>query len=145
MHPYPHHYAVSAHGGPTASVEVNSAGLPPIHTSPPPQFDGPEGVWSPETLLCAAIADCFILTFRGVARAARFEWQALECEVEGILERADGVLRFTRFVTHAVLTVPATADVEMAKALLERAEHSCLVSNSVNGARVLQVDVKCGG
>jgi organic hydroperoxide reductase OsmC/OhrA len=91
MHPYPHTYVVCARGGATGSVEVSSTGLHPIQTSPPPQFDGPPGVWSPETLLCAAIADCLILTFRGMSRAARFEWRTLDCRVEGVLERVDGI------------------------------------------------------
>jgi organic hydroperoxide reductase OsmC/OhrA len=31
------------------------------------QLGGPGGQWSPETLLVAAAAECFILTFRAVA------------------------------------------------------------------------------
>jgi organic hydroperoxide reductase OsmC/OhrA len=123
------------------SVAVASAALPIIETAPPPEFDGPEGVWSPETLLCAAVADCFILTFRGVSRAARFEWVKLECRVEGTLERVDGISQFTRYATHAVLTVPAGTDVARARSLLERAEHACLVSNSLRGTRTLEAEV----
>ena len=40
------------------------------------------------TLLIAAVADCFILTFRAVARASRFEWISLGCTVDGVLDRA---------------------------------------------------------
>lgn len=141
MHPYPHTYVVSAQGSATGSVEVRSAGLPPIQTSPPPQFDGPEGVWSPETLLCAAIADCLILTFRGLSRAARFDWHSLECRVEGTLERLDGVSQFTRYTVHAHLAVPDGTDVAKARSLVERAEHSCLVSNSLRGSRTLELRI----
>ena len=86
----------SARGSAAGTVQVSSEGLPSVDTAPPPQFDRPGGLWSPETLLIAAIADCFILTFRGVARAARLEWIALEVQVTGTLERADAVTRFTR-------------------------------------------------
>ena len=62
MHPYPHQYRASATGKPAGAVTVTSPQLPDIETAPPPEFDGPGGVWSPESLLCAAVADCFILT-----------------------------------------------------------------------------------
>lgn len=78
MKALPHLYRVAAHGSVAGTVRVTSPELPPMATAPPPEFDGPGGAWSPETLLVAAIADCFILTFRGVSRAARFDWEELE-------------------------------------------------------------------
>lgn len=141
MHPYPHVYEVTAAGSGEGTVVVASPGLPDLATAPPPQFDGPGGFWSPENLLCAAVADCFMLTFRGFARAARFDWVQLQCRVEGTLEKAEGVTRFTRFVTNAVLTVATGSDQQKARNLLERAEHGCLVSNSLQGTRTLNVQI----
>ena len=40
-------------------------------------------------------------------------------------------MRFTRFDTHAKLHVHAGADIERAKKLLEKAEATCLVANSL--------------
>jgi organic hydroperoxide reductase OsmC/OhrA len=142
LHPYPHTYHVSANGAAEGYVTLTSSNLPRIESAPPPQFDGPEGVWSPETLLCAAIADCFILTFRGLSRAARFEWLTLECRVAGTLERSNGAAHFTRYVIVVVLSVAEGTDVDKARALLERSEHSCLVSNSLRGERKLEITVK---
>lgn len=141
MHPYPHSYLASASGESTGLVEVNSPQLPSLETAAPPQFDGPTGLWSPETLLCASLADCFILTFRAVARAAKFGWLRLECRVEGVLERVAQRSEFTRFTTIATLTVPAGADAAKAHELLERSEKGCLVANSVRGARALKVEI----
>jgi peroxiredoxin-like protein len=141
MHPYPHVYKVSAAGENSGNVTVSSPRLPALQTAPPAEFDGPGDRWSPETLLCAAIADCFILTFRGISRAAKFEWVSLECEVEGTLERAEGTTHFTRYITRAVLKVPSGTDEQRARQLLERAEHSCLVSNSLRGERQLETRV----
>ena len=56
----------------------------------------------------ASIAGCFILTFRGVSRAAHVEWETLEAHVEGTLERVAGATQFTRYLTRAVLTVSRT-------------------------------------
>lgn len=141
MHPYPHVYRASAAGGSSGIVAVDSPALPGIQAAPPPEFDGPGGLWSPETLLCAAVANCYILTFRAVSRAAKFDWQSLECRVEGTLERVGNQARFTRFATFATLTVAAGADAGRARALLERAEASCLVSNSLSGTRTLGTEV----
>ena len=142
MKPYPHVYSVSADASATGAVSVTSPGLPAIETAPPPEFDGPGGVWSPETLLVAAIADCFILTFRGVSRAARFEWISLEAHVDGSLERESGVTQFVRYTTRATLTVAPNTDHAKATELLERSEKACLVANSLRGARTLEVHVR---
>jgi organic hydroperoxide reductase OsmC/OhrA len=120
---------------------VNSPQLPRLESAPPPEFDGPGGLWSPETLLCASAADCFILTFRALSRAPHLEWLRLECRVEGVLERVERVSQFTRFTTYAHLTVPAGTDVAQARESLERAEHACLIANSLRGARTLEAQV----
>lgn len=137
MHPYPHTYEASAEGAPTDLVKVTSPGLPTVDTTPPPQFDGPEGTWSPETLLCASVADCLILTFRAVARASKLEWHRIDCRTVGTLEKVEGGSRFTRFVSHVTLHVPAGTDCARAKLLLEKSEHGCLVANSLTGTREL--------
>ena len=141
MKPYPHTYRAKAHGSATGVIPVSSLGLPDINTAPPAQFDGPGDLWSPESLLVAAIADCFILTFRGVSRASAFAWTALDCQVDGILERISGTSRFTQFTTTATLTVPAGADHAKAEELLERAEKMCLVANSLLGRRSVELRV----
>jgi len=142
MKPYPHTYSVSASASAIGVVTVVSPGLPAIETAPPPEFDGPGGVWSPETLLVAAIADCFILTFRGVSRAAHFDWISLEAHVDGTLERDAGVTQFVRYTTRALLTVPPNTEHAKARELLERAEKVCLVANSLRGTRALEVQVR---
>ena len=57
MHRYPHLYVVAASGRPSGVVPVTEAGEPELATAAPPQFDGPEGYWSPETLLTTSVAN----------------------------------------------------------------------------------------
>jgi organic hydroperoxide reductase OsmC/OhrA len=140
MQPYPHTYEATATAAPAGIATVASPGLGTLHTAPPAQFGGPGDRWSPETMLVASIADCFVLTFRAVARAAAFQWLGVECRVAGVLERVDGVTRFSRFVTHATLTVPEGADEAVAHELLERAER-CLIANSLSGSRRLEAQI----
>ncbi len=145
MHPYPHVYEAAARGEPAGVVPVTTPSAPEVATTPPPQFDGPEGYWSPETMLVAALANCFILTFRAVSRGSRFEWLHLDCKVVGVLEKVGGVTQFSKFDTHATLTVPPGADAAKAALLLEKSEHACLIANSVRGARTLKTQVVTSG
>ena len=144
MHPYPHLYAVQATATPEGDVPVAATGLPTLQTAPPAEFDGPGDRWSPETLLCAAVADCFVLSFRAVARASRLDWTGLECRVEGKLDRVEGRTFFTALTVHASLEVPAGTDQERATKLLEKAEHVCLISNSLVAQRQLVPTVHVG-
>ncbi len=92
--------------------------------------------------MVGAIADCFVLTFRAVARASKFDWGHLSCRVEGTLERKDGATQFTRVATHAILSVDAAADRATAQRLLEKAERGCLIANSLKAERVLTTDIQ---
>ncbi|HEX4267943.1 MAG TPA: OsmC family protein [Steroidobacteraceae bacterium] len=141
MKPHPRKFTASANARAIGSVMISGPALPPIKTAPPPEFDGPGGSWSPEMLLCAAAADCFILTFRGIARAAHFNWVALDCRVEGVLDHAGDTTRFTRFATVARLTIPPGADPARARFLLGRAMHACVITNSLRGEPSLSTEI----
>jgi organic hydroperoxide reductase OsmC/OhrA len=131
MEPYPHHYAVDVSSQAAGTAVVSIAGVPPLHTAPPVQFGGRGDRWSPETLLVAAAADCFVLTFHAVAQASKLAWTALRCTAQGRVERVDGTTRFTQLALHAHLTVPPATDTARAQRLLEKAEKACLITNSL--------------
>lgn len=141
MQDLPHHYKVSATAGPEGDVELAADRLEPIPSAPPAEFGGPGDRWSPEALLVAAVADCFILTFRAIARASKVSWLSLKCEVSGTLERADGTTKFTDFVINASLDVPQDTSEEKAHRLLQKAEATCLITNSLSGATHLNAAV----
>jgi len=144
MRPYPHLYTVQASATPDGDVPVSSSGLPILTTAPPAEFDGPGDRWSPETLLCAAVADCFLLSFRGVARAQKLAWSSLRCEVEGALNRVEGKTRFTHILVKAALLVPEGTDHDKALKAMERAEHVCLITNSLLAERRIEATVGVG-
>jgi len=134
MQAFPHRYTVEASGSGAGDVELNADGLPTLRSAPPIPFDGPGDRWSPETLLVAAVGDCLILTFRAVAGASGFAWTSLECDVTGTLDRIERTTRFAAFEVRARLRVPPGTDPDRARQVLEKAERSCLISNSLNGA-----------
>lgn len=144
MHPFPHTYAATAAGGPAGSVTVESPRLTAIATAPPEEFDGPGDQWSPETLLVAAVADCFVLSFRAVAAASGFEWTSVTCVAEGTLDRVERVNRFTSMASTVTLTAPTGTSEDSARRLLEKADHVCLISNSLNADRHLEIHLELG-
>ncbi|HXV39795.1 MAG TPA: OsmC family protein [Steroidobacteraceae bacterium] len=141
MHPFPHRYQVRVRATPDAPLALGGEGLPALESLPPPQFGGPGGYWSPETMLVAAVGDCVLLTFRAIARASKFEWREASADVEGLLERFEGNSRFTQVHTRVRLVVPPGADAARARLLMEKAEKGCLVSNSLTAARHLECEV----
>jgi len=141
MQPFPHVYTAAAAARPEGTVALTSPRLPTLVTAPPAEFGGPGDLWSPETLLCAAIADCLVLSFRAIARASKLEWTAIDCRVEGVLQRAEGVSQFTEYTAFVTLEVPAATIADAAQKAIARAEQVCLVSNSLRGKRKLLANV----
>ena len=141
MHPLPHHYTVSSRATPTGDVWLTTDGVSPLSTAVPPEFDGHGGRWSPETLQVAAALDCFVLTFRGLARVTRVAWTSLECDATGKLDRVDGTMQFTNFVIRAYLKVPEGTSASDAERVLRRADQTCLIASSLKGNMHLEFDV----
>lgn len=145
MQDLPHLYRVTAAAEGAANVSLSADGLPDLETAGPPEFGGPGDVWSPETLLVGAVADCFILSFRAIARTAKLEWLTLECEAEGELDKIEKLTQFTGFKVTATLTVPPGTNEKKANTILEKAEKYCLITNSMKAeshldARVIVAD-----
>ncbi len=145
MHPFPHRYTVTAVGAAGGDVELTADSLGALQSASPREFDGPGDRWSPESLLTAAVADCFVLTFRAVARASNLRWTSLRCAATGTLDRVDRITQFTAFEVHAHLTVADGTDRDLALRALEKAERSCPIANSLKGRVQLVPEVQVAG
>lgn len=145
MQPLPHIYAATAAAARTGGVTVGAAGLPQILSAPAAQFGGPGTLWSPEALLAAAVADCFVLTFRAVSGAALFGWLSLQCRVDATLSRVDRQVQFSAFSVHATLRIAPGADASKARRLLRQAKRACLIINSLKGQQTLEIHILHGG
>jgi organic hydroperoxide reductase OsmC/OhrA len=132
MTPLPHRYHVQLTGGASGYAQLSAAGLPRLQTAPPMDYDGPGDAWSPEHLLLAAIQTCFLFTFRATARLSQFEFERVDINATGTVDRVDGVTRFTDVVLRVSLAVPPGTNHERALRVLERSEHRCLVAASVS-------------
>lgn len=138
MHPFPHHYRAEAGATQTGIIQLRADSAPALDTAAPPEFDGPPGYWSPETLLVGSVADCYILTFRAVARASKLQWEHLAVDVEGVLDRVEGMTRFVRFTIKPRLQIASGVSQTLARTVLDKAERSCLVTNSLSADCTLE-------
>ena len=145
MQDLPHRYTATAQADPIENVAINSANLPQLASAPPPEFGGPGDQWSPEHLLAASVADCFILTFRAIAKASKLEWTDIQTTAEGVLDREDRVISFTAFTVKASLTLPNDADRDKAQRLLEKSEAACMITNSLKADVHLETEIHVGG
>ena len=141
MQDLPHHYKVTAAGSPESNLSTTADNLPTIVTAAPAGFGGPGDQWSPEDLMIAAVANCTVLSFKAIARFSKLEWVSIECESEGLLEKIDRKMLFTKVTTKARLMVTSQEDVAKAEKLLIKAEESCLVSNSMTAETHLECEV----
>lgn len=83
-------------------------------------------------MLLAAVQGCLLLTLRAVARASKLEFVSLDVDAVGIVDRQDGVTRFTEIVLRPRLVVPHGTDRERALKVLETSEKHCLISASLS-------------
>ena len=142
MHPFPHHYRIASTALPQGEIVLTSEGIPPLPTVTPPEFDGPGGLWSPETLLVAAVADCFLLTFRGIAKASSLPWIRVSVDCTGTLERPERVTQFTGFAIQARLVIAPEVDEDRARRVLTKAEETCLITRSLKGVTHLEIEIE---
>lgn len=141
MKEFPHVYFATATGSESGTIPTSAPGVEDLETNAPPEFGGPEGFWSPETMLTGSVANCFILTFRAISRKAGLAWKNLDVNVEGTLEKTPEGLRFTRFLIKAALSVNEM-DAGTAHPLLETAKQHCLVTASLNATVELEAEIR---
>ena len=142
MQPFPHFYWVQATATVEGDVPVRVPGLTPIRTATPKEFDGPGNHWSPEHLLVAAVLDCFVLTFRGVAKVSKLNWISLSCDAAGRLERVDDRAQFTGFALCVTVRVPGATSEELARRVIKKADETCLVANSLKAPVRLEIEIE---
>ncbi len=144
MQSLPHKYQVSAKSAHNQTVMLSASGLQQLETDAPAEFGGPGDLWSPETMLAGAIANCYILSFRALAEHTDFNWTNIDCEVEAVLDRVERVSLFTQININIKLLIPDTEDQQQADKLLDKAKRICLITNSMTAEVELQKEVLSG-
>jgi len=139
MEAMPHLYSAVVSGEPEGSLTLSSKQMPAIDVSPPEQFGGPKDEWSPEELLMASLSSCLVLSFRAIAKISKLQWNSIDCEANGTLDKVERKVQFTSVTSEIKLVIASGESVEKAARLLQKAEDSCFISNSLS----CDTDLEC--
>jgi organic hydroperoxide reductase OsmC/OhrA len=110
---------------------ISALGKPPVEVGSGPEFKGETGIWTPEDMLVGAVNTCLMLTFLAFAYTKGIGVTAYESSAEGLLENVDGKYRITEVTVQPSLTLKSQADLEAARAIMDKVEENCFISNSI--------------
>ncbi len=128
------------------SGDLSAPHLPDMEVDAPPEFKGHEGVWTPEHLFVAAVNSCFMTTFLAIAENSKLEFVSFTADAKGKLEKLEGQgFIMTDVVLRPKLLISHARDAERAGRILEKAEKSCLISNSIRTETKLEPEVSFAG
>jgi organic hydroperoxide reductase OsmC/OhrA len=118
-------------GGRLARADAD--GKDSLEIATPPEFRGGlEGVWSPEDLLVASTASCFVLTLAAVADRRQVSLLDVSIGATGHMgRRQDGRLGFTVIELHAVIETLSGSE-EAVAAAAKAAEEHCLIAQALD-------------
>lgn len=139
-----HDYRVQLTGTrPTTGIlQSIDDGLPALGVASPPEFGGPTGVWSPEHLLVASVSACLMTTFRALAARGRIEVLDYSDDATGQLRRGPGGLYRVETITlRPRVVVSADGGSDKALRLIRKAEHTCLIGNSISSEILVEPTV----
>jgi len=127
-------YRVKALQGEDRIVHIKAANVAPsVICATSSDFpNGLAGYWSPETFLLASVAASYVNTYQLFCDRNKVQPVSLECEASGTVASVDGRLAFTGVMLNPIITLASHEDEEMARKILEKAHHHCLISNSLN-------------
>ncbi len=125
-------------------LNLGCHGMPDIAVTPPPQFGGEEGYWTPEDLLVGSVDSCMLLTALFFVGKYKINLKAYKSHATGNMEKTAEGLRFTGITVHVEGTVSEEAEIESFKKALEMAEKFCPVSAAVSCPVHLDVSATVG-
>lgn len=129
-------------GAKSGVMESEDDRLPSLYVASPPEFGGPEGVWSPEHLFVASVAACFMTTFRAAAELSKLEVIEYTDGAVGHLQRGeDRLYSIDKITLRPKVVIGAHEDLEKTRKLLRKAEQTCLITRSVSSEIVLDAQV----
>ena len=126
-----------------ARVRLTAEDKAPLEAAVPAEFRGGiPGMWSPEDLLVASVASCYVITVRGVAAHRGLTIHGLNVEGVGhVTRRAEGRVGFVVIELRVELTVDRDC-VEQAERVARAAKQRCLVGHALEIPIELELDVR---
>ena len=119
---------------------------PHLPVATPPDFGGPEGVWSAEELFVASVGSCLMSTFLYFTDRFDVPLEAYSSVSTGSMEKTPSRLRFTSIDVTIQVTVPDEEARQRAAPLRlrEKIEKYCPVSTALNCPVRVTLDLHAG-
>ena len=111
---------------------IRSPGKIDVIGTAAPAYMGSEYHYNPEEMLMAALSSCHMLFYLALAANSKIEVLSYHDDVEGELHTEGKLTKFKEVTLRPQIKLAEGADLEKAKALHEKAHHSCFIANSIN-------------
>ncbi|MFI5398799.1 MAG: OsmC family protein [Candidatus Binatia bacterium] len=137
-----HHYEAHVEWTEDRRGTLSTPKRPTISIGAPPEFGGPEDVWSPEQLCVGAVNACVMATFIAIAANSKLPFRKYSATATGTLEKVEGrgpVI--TRIVVKPKITIAPDVDRGRAERVLKMAEKNCYISNSLQSEVTLEPEI----
>jgi organic hydroperoxide reductase OsmC/OhrA len=124
-------------------VTALASKTPPLTIATPPEFrSGVEGYWSPESLLVAAVASCWELTFRSVADRRRLHVRDLQVLGTGhVTQLTRGRIGFLAIELDVRIETDL-GDEGLAEAAAHKAHGLCIVGQALDVPVELKLEIR---
>ena len=121
--------------------ESRCAGKPDIEVATPPEFGGPENIWTPEDLLVNAVSTCIMTSALFFIGRAKIQMCSYKSNAIGTMEKTASGLEITRIEITVSIELEELAQEEAVRKALEQAEKTCPLSNSLKCPVELVINV----
>jgi organic hydroperoxide reductase OsmC/OhrA len=117
---------------PRKRVRLVSNGKSPLEAATPPEFrGGTPGMWTPEDLLVASVASCYVLTLDSVAKQRGVELRNVDVRGVGhVTRRAEGRIGFVVIELAVDISVDSGMEHDAERAA-RSAKQACLVAHAL--------------
>lgn len=112
--------------------EVRAAGKASFAVATPPEFGGPENIWTPEDLLVSAVASCVMTSTLFFAERAKITMHSYKSTAVATMEKTPNGLAITGVTVTIAVELNDAAQADSMHNAVDQAEKNCPVSASLN-------------
>jgi len=103
-----------------------------IDFSKPPEYRGMHGTLTPEDAFVSSVIACLACTFDSISNRMRLKITRFESDGTGIVDRVEGIEKFSEMTVNVKITIPPETHRESAQKAIDMASSNCLVTASLN-------------
>ena len=110
---------------------LQANGKPEIPVATPPEFGGPEGIWTPEDLLTGAAASCVMTSLLFFAEKAALKLHSYSSRATGTMKKTPQGLAITGITVEVTIGIDDPGQEPALRKAMESAEQTCPISRSL--------------